>query len=207
MNETFIREIIDREWAMFQQVHNAGGRASCQDDHRTFTIMRESQFVIWSGEALASYLEDLQQAELAGRNLLTEKYGYMMEDTVPEEYEKIRGALPQIPEKKRELVDWLTEEEVLWREDFNRRFPDYGRFGRPLRKEDARWGETSIETYARGELNTYSERTLELLKEQYRRLEAEGENPAVRIMDYTARQYGYQDSADAQKQLAARSRE
>lgn len=203
MNETLIKEIIDREWTMFRQVPNAGGRASCQEDHGTFTIMRESQFIIWSREALASYLEDLRQAELAGRNLLTEKYGYMMEDTVPEEYENIRCALPEIPEQKHRLVDWLTEKEVLWREDFNRRFPDYGRLGRPLRKEDARFGDTSIETYARGELKTYSEQTLELLTEQYQRLEAEGKNPAVEIMDYTARQYGYRDSADAQEKLAA----
>ena len=33
-------------------------------------------------------------------------------------------------------------------------------------------------------------------------MEAQGENPAVRIMDATARQYGYRDSADAQERLA-----
>ena len=53
-----------------------------------------------------------------------------------------------------------------------------------------------------GELNTYSERTLKLLAAHYQKLEAQGENPAVRIMDATARQYGYKDSADAQARLA-----
>jgi len=147
-------------------------------------------------------LDDLRDADFVGRNLLTEKYGYMMEETAPEEYENIRAVLPEISAKKQELVEWLVKEEVLWREEFNRTYPDYGKFGRPLRKEDAHYGETSIETYARGELKTYSERTLMLLKDQYRKLEEAGENPAVQIMDYTARQYGYQDSADAQRRLA-----
>lgn len=199
-----VQEIISREWDMFQRVHNEGGRASCQDDHETFVIMRESQFVIWSEEALSSYLDDLREAELAGRNLLTEKYGYMMEETAPGEYETIREAFPEVSAKKRELVEQLVKEEVLWREAFNRAYPDYGKYGRPLRREDAGCGETSVETYARGELKTYSERTLELLADQYRKLEETGENPAVRIMDYTARQYGYQDSADAQKRLSGR---
>ena len=199
--ETLINEIIAQEWEMFQQVHNEGGRASCQDEHETFVIMRKSQFMIWSEEALVSYRGDLKEALLQGRNLLTEKYAYMMEHTAPEEYEKIQGALPAISPEKGELVRLLVEKEVLWRENFNQRFPAYGRLGRPLRKEDAASGDTSIETYAMGELKTYSGQTLKLLSDQYQRLENEGENPAIRIMDYTAQQYGYRDSADAQRQL------
>lgn len=202
MPESLIHTIIAAEWDMFQHVQNQGGRASCQDDYDTFAIMRKSQFLAWSHEALASYRQDLTEARAAGRNLLTEKYGYMMEHTAPEEYENIRSLLPAVPPEKAALVAGLTEKEILWREDFNRRFPDFGRLGRPLRKEDAACGETSIETYAMGELNTYSERTLKLLAAHYQKLEAQGENPAVRIMDATARQYGYRDSADAQARLA-----
>ena len=201
MSESQINHIIAAEWDMFQHVQNEGGRASCQDDYDTFAIMRKSQFLVWSEKALDSYLQDLTEANGSGRNLLTEKYGYMMEHTAPEEYERIRGLLPDIPEEKAALVHGLVEKQVLWREDFNRRFPDYGRLGRPLRKEDAAFGDTSIETYAMGELKTYSERTLKLLAAQYRRLEDQGVNPAAVIMDATARQYGYRDSADAQEKL------
>lgn len=199
--ETLINEIIAQEWEMFQHVHNQGGRASCQDDHETFVIMRKSQFIIWSSEALVSYRRDLEEALSEDRNLLTEKYAYMMEHTVPKEYAQIQAALPTVSPKKEELVRLLVEKEVLWREDFNRRFPDYGRLGRPLRKEDAAYGDTSIETYAMGELKTYSEQTLKLLLEQYQRLEHEGKNPAIRIMDSMAQQYGYRDCADVQRRL------
>ncbi len=43
-----IEKIINIEWDMFQNVHNIGGRASCQDDRRTFYIMRGSQFFCWN---------------------------------------------------------------------------------------------------------------------------------------------------------------
>ena len=31
-NEVLIKEIVQTEWAMFDRVSNAGGRAGCQDD-------------------------------------------------------------------------------------------------------------------------------------------------------------------------------
>ena len=93
-NEALIKEIVQTEWAMFDRVSNAGGRAGCQDDWETFDIMRRSQFVVWDRVSLESYRNDLQQAEKQGRNLLTEKYAYMMQDTCPEEYQKIEKELP-----------------------------------------------------------------------------------------------------------------
>ena len=45
MNE-LIGKIVDEEWAQFQLVNNQGGRASCQDDWRQFSIMRGSQFSV-----------------------------------------------------------------------------------------------------------------------------------------------------------------
>ena len=35
--------LIQMEWQQFYQVHNEGGRASCQEDPKTFAIMRRSQ--------------------------------------------------------------------------------------------------------------------------------------------------------------------
>lgn len=85
-----IKEIVEMEWQQFQNVHNEGGRASCQDDKETFEIMRNSQFLVWNEEVLKSYLADLQDAWADGWNLLTEKYARMMESTAPKEYEAFR---------------------------------------------------------------------------------------------------------------------
>ena len=41
------RQIVEKEWLMFQQVQGVNGRAACQDDWTTFLIMRLSQFEGW----------------------------------------------------------------------------------------------------------------------------------------------------------------
>lgn len=80
-------ELIDRilllEYAMFQQVPNRNGRAACQDNWATFRIMRSSQFSAWTPEMCRLYLTCLQAAWSQGRNLVQEKYGWMMADTLP----------------------------------------------------------------------------------------------------------------------------
>ena len=86
--------VVRLEWKQFQYVQNEGGRASCQDNPETFSIMRKSQFLAWDLEVLVSYANDLMEAEKKNWNLLTEKYARMMESTAPEEYEKLKKQLP-----------------------------------------------------------------------------------------------------------------
>ena len=76
--DDLVSKIIEREWDMFQNVSNIGGKASCQQDYQTFEIMRYSQAMSWSEATLKSYLTDLQNARKNKRNLLTEKYARMM---------------------------------------------------------------------------------------------------------------------------------
>ena len=71
MNRSEIAEdILNREWNLFQQVQNVGGRASCQEDERTFRIMRAAQFEAWNEAMLASYRQDLRQRKLAATRCL-----------------------------------------------------------------------------------------------------------------------------------------
>lgn len=196
-----IQDIVVREWAMFDRVSNAGGRAGCQDDWETFDIMRRSQFSIWDRGSLEAYQEDLEQAQREGRNLLTEKYGYMMQDTCPEEYKQIADRLPVLSEEKKKLVSELTELQTRWMEAFHRTHPLFGGRGRAVRKAEAAPGNASVETYAMGELSTYSEKTLRCLKTCLETLEKQEEHPETFTMDYMARCYGYQSSDDAEQRL------
>ena len=50
--EGMIKSVVAIEWALFDKVRNCGGRAACQDDAKTFSIMRTSQFRAWSRELL-----------------------------------------------------------------------------------------------------------------------------------------------------------
>lgn len=84
-----INEIIEIEWTMFDKVNNQGGRAACQDDKRTFYVMRFSQFSAFGDDMLRSYRRDLEEALDEGRNLIMEKYAYMMEFTDPAYFDRM----------------------------------------------------------------------------------------------------------------------
>ena len=81
-----IEKIILKEWQQFDKVKNEGGRADCQDDYATFSLMRKSQYMTWNRELLGSFYEDLCNAEKSGWNLIMEKYARMMKSTNPEKY-------------------------------------------------------------------------------------------------------------------------
>lgn len=106
-----INAVIEREWSMFDKVQNIGGcRASCQNDEWTFYANRYSQFSALSQETVFSYYNDLTRAIEDGRNVITEKYAYMMEFTDPEYYHReLEASLPAVPAENMELVQQIVE--------------------------------------------------------------------------------------------------
>ena len=109
-----IQRLIEREWTLFDKVRNIGGRASCQDDRKTFFIMRGSQFLSWNVPLLESYENDLRAAQAEGRNLLAEKYGYMMMWTSPKEFKEVRDLLPQVTDEKKGRVLRIAAIHMDW---------------------------------------------------------------------------------------------
>jgi hypothetical protein len=200
-------EIIQMEWKMFDAVQNRGGRADCQDDPETFRIMRGSQLDAWTEAMRVSYRNDLQKAQQAGRNLLTEKYARMMEYTVPTEYETIKNQLPPLEPGAKELIDSITAAQVKWLEDFAGQYPCVAGRGRPIHsREDSPYG-TSFETYLRGELSTYSLETLQQYQAYVTTLLKDGKNLSEMILRNTAREYGYSSLDEAESILSARQRQ
>ena len=184
------RDILDREWNMFQQVQNVGGRACCQDNEETFRLMRGAQFSAWNEEMLVSYRNDLIRAGETGENLLSEKYGYMMKSTYPDEYEQIQDLLPPISAEKEKLVEQILAIEIRQTKTFRDMYPNLGKCGRPLTStEDA--GGASVETYTRGELLTYSEETLKLYFAYLFKLEQSRILFPMLVMKATVRASGY----------------
>jgi hypothetical protein len=199
--QELIERIVAMEWDMFDKVHNVSGRASCQDDGVTFRRMRVSHFEAWDGETLASYLEDLKEATAQGRNLLSEKYAYMMEYTAPEEFAALKELLPEIPEEKKLLIRRIADRAMKWHGEFSRKYPSIANRGRPGGQAGETADNVSLETYMLGELATYSPRTLQKYDKYMAGLEAEGRNVSVMTLENTVKKYGYASLAEAEEKM------
>ena len=113
----------------------------------------------WTDPLLDSYLADLVEAERVGRNLVTEKYGRMMESTAPQDFhDNIEPYIPRLSDERIATQEHVIATQVAWAEDFRARYPKLGRAMRVLRTAEDTAQSTSFETYLRGELGTYSER-------------------------------------------------
>lgn len=194
-----IEEIVREEWRQFQLINSQGGRASCQDDWAQFSIMRSSQFLTWPEPLLASYARDLQQASLAGHNLIFNKYAYMMARTDPAAYERVKHVLPEISQERKDYLERAVQIHVRWAEDFARMFPKYAGKGRVIHQEDECCGLTSIETYQRGELYSYGPQTQLLYCEFVFRCEKEGKNLTYLVRDQMAKMYHYESVEDMER--------
>ena len=197
-NTEIIESIIQSEWEMFQNVRNTGGRAGCQDDWETFYIMRKSQFSLWEKELLFSYERDLLDGKSAGRNLVMEKYAYMMESTVPEEYRKIADNLPETSEEKKNLIEGIVSIQVSWREEMAGEYPQLSGQARIVHTAEDTEEEISFETYLRGELKTYSMETLVRYGQLVAAYAKVGKNMVEEIIECTVKLYGYSDMGQAE---------
>lgn len=203
--EQLVFDIASAEWDFFQLVTNTGGRASCQDDPDTFFKMRMSQWMVYSDEVLRSYWEDLKRACDEGRNPLFEKYARMMETTFPEEYERVRGQLPPVSEKKRADVEEVVRIHLEWDRQMLASYPNIRRNGRAMTTgEDNGMNGSSMESYLRGEMQTYSDHTAALIRQETRKAVENGENLLKEIIAYETAFYGYASLEEAE---AAHGRE
>ena len=204
--EKKINDIIKEEWEQFDRVQNRGGRASCQDDWQTFQIMRKSQYISWPDELLDSILQDLQEAAATGRNMITEKYARMMESTVPEEYEILKDRLPFRSPFRLERQEQVIAQEVAWNERTCAKYPHFAKGGRKIHTyEDTPW-ETSAETYLRGEMTTWSDRTFYMYESWIQALVKEECNLAQMTAENMVKLYGYTSLEQAEQYLVKRNK-
>ena len=200
--QTMIEEILAIEWDMFQHTDNIGGRASCQDDFETFYIMRGSQYANWTDEMRCCWLEFLKLSQTEGRNLVAEKYGRMMQFTNLHHYNKhIKPFIPEVSQSCYRLINTIVEAQIVWEKDFSEKYPKLSRAGRPVTSEGDLNGLTSMETYSRGELQTYPEELLQLYSAYVEQLKEEGRSLSMMIQQTTVEMYGYDTIDEAEASL------
>ncbi|WP_157471185.1 DUF4125 family protein [Halodesulfovibrio spirochaetisodalis] len=136
--EERIADVIERELAMFLNTKNMGGPASCQENPDMFRKWRWMIFSVLSDEYIASYRDDLIEAERTGRNLMMEKYA-RMDNLIP-------CVSPNIDKVRK-----ITVTERVWMEQLLKEFPLL--FPQSLARFDM---------YFPAEMETVSERSLDL---------------------------------------------
>ena len=193
--EKIIEKILEKEWKYFSNLNNIGGRADCQDNREDFIIMRKSQWETFNEETLLSYLEDLNSKN----NPLFQKYAQMMKYNSPDEYEKIKDILEKASDEKTDLVNKIMFIYMEWEKEFFERYPIFSSMGRPLYSSEDDNIETSIETYLRGELLSYSEKTLKLYLNYVIDNKEKNINLAIKNMDNLARMQGFNDSDEVEE--------
>ncbi len=193
--------IIELEWNQFDLVKNEGGRASCQDDWNTFSLMRKSQYMTWTDDMLSEFIYHFNTCISSGRNIITEKYGRMMESTCPERYNQIKDSFPVISDERKRIQETIIAIQVEWMEEFAAKYPKMAANARSIHTSEDTPYNTSYETYLRGELGTYSPELLDLYGHFIAKLAKEGKNLAYETMNNTAVLYGYDSVEKAEEAL------
>ena len=181
--EALLAEIVERELAMFLATNNEGGVSVCQTRPDAFRAMRKMAHSAHDDALLASYLDDLRQAEAQGRNVMVEKYA-RMDDRLP-------------PLSTSPLLDQIADAEQAFLQDAQRRYPHVIKSN----------GQGMFRRYLRCELETLSPRTLELYAAQVSRAQHEGRNLVVVRHDYLMRLLGKGgiDTCEAAYEAASRT--
>ena len=128
-----------------------------------FIVSRHAYWSMYSTPVLQSYLHDLEVARMRGHNLVTFKYGYMMAFTHPDEFLAIKDKLPPMSSTKISLVTAIMALYMKWELAIQAETPGYDTHHRPIQSKDNSMTHTSVETYMTGELQSYSEETLQCI--------------------------------------------
>lgn len=196
-----VRKIVENEWEVFDKVDGIDGRAPCQEDKETFTIMRSSQFLAWNNQMIRSYMLDFQGAKLNNRNIVAEKYAHMMQYTDPDNYKQLCHQLPKIPQEQLDLIEIIVGKQMSLMKVLSGQYPKFVESGRALESKDDVPDNASYETYLRGELSSYGLNTVKLYLNWLEDNEKEGINTGKLFMENVAKQYGYPDLESAEEAL------
>ena len=192
----FVEEILSIELEMFLSVPTER-KSSCQEHPESFKLHRRAQFSAWSDQTLTSYLSDLREAKEQGRNLMTHKYA-RMQGLIPEAH---GGANESV-----RIVDDIVRIHYVWQEEMFRKYPAFMSGARPIGSVEDTMRATSFETYLRGELDSYSERTLVLLRADMLSMRERGLNMSEEVYEFLVKKLGYSSLADAERTLVERHR-
>jgi hypothetical protein len=165
--------------------------------------MRRSQYENWNEEMRCCYLDFAKKSQKEGRNLVEEKYARMMQYSDLHYYNKyLAPNLPTVPQSHYPLINAIVTVMIDWELDFAKAYPKLSGAGRPITSDGDASGFTSLETYARGELETYPKELLQLYADYVAQLQRENKSLSIMIQDTLVHLYGYDSIEEAEASLA-----
>jgi hypothetical protein len=176
-DEELIKSIIEIELDMFERVRTSEP-SLCKDRPETFKTMRRMTHSSLSTETLESYLEDLQKANAATRNLLMEKYARMA-NKIP-------------PININPAIDKIVKIEEHWMKELSEKYPNTFKGG------------LGFKVYFSCELETYSDKTLGLYLKDVSKAEGEGRNLAEEQYTVLFQQIGYDSIAEVESKARSK---
>ncbi len=199
--EDVINEIVRLEFEAFDKVENEGGRADCQNNWPFFYVMRRSQYLTWTDDMLVCIRDLWLENKSKGWNMITEKYGRMMESTAPDEYKELEKYFPQKTDKTRAIVKQVAQIQVEWMKDFAEKYPKLASQARDITSDADGIDNASYETYLKGELLTYSDKLLKMYARFIVDLYRNGKNLAQMTIENTVNLQGYDSLEEAENSI------
>lgn len=199
--DDIINEIVRLEFEAFDKVENEGGRAECQNNWPFFYVMRKSQYLTWTDDMLLCIRDLWLENKAKGWNMITEKYGRMMESTAPDEYKALEKNFPPKSEETRAIVNQIAQIQVEWMKDFAKEYPKLASQARDITSDADDIDNASYETYLKGELLTYSEELLKMYAEYVVDLYRNGKNLAQMTIENTVNMQGYKSLEKAENSV------
>ena len=182
--QDLIEQILNIEWHMFSRVQSATP-APCQRAPDRFQKIRGSNYEMWTKGMLESYLCDLKMAQEAGRNLVTEKYA-RMDNLIP-------------PLNTNPLLSKIVAIETKWQTEIMQEFPAI--YDRLCRNPSQVQNGSNFSIYLRCELETYSDKTIQLYYQHVKKAVDKGRNIALAALQKLIKKGGYRDLDQAEKYL------
>ncbi len=170
--QELLKQVIDVELDMFERVKTAEP-SMCQERPEAFKSMRAMTHSVLSIETLESYLQDLQQAKTDGKNLLTLKYARM------------GGQIPAL--KDNPIISEIVKTEERWMVELSQQYPHTIK------------GEAGFGIYLSSELETYSDKTLELYAKDVSEADKAGRNLAADRFNWLFAQIGHGSIVEAEE--------
>ncbi|MFX0025667.1 MAG: DUF4125 family protein [Candidatus Hermodarchaeota archaeon] len=160
-----LKKIVRIELEMFENVRTTQP-SLCKENPRVFRLMREMNHSALSYDTLKSYLKDLRTAKSKGRNLMIEKYA-RMNNIIP-------------PLKVNPLIGKIVSIESDWMNILSNQYP-----------LSINYKPEHFTIYFSCELETYSDRTIELYLKDIELAKKNGVSLAKTRFNHLIKQLGY----------------